>query len=110
MPLSQADHEVQVSADGQTVWVHVSDGSTVGRYSARFGMDVHNTVAAQLAGAPQCLSCTHEEPKDEDWQAFCRLMQDHYGICVPQDINPHQRAHVAELDNVEGDCVNAPVC
>lgn len=33
--------EIQLSANGETVWVHASDGSTVGRYSTRFGMDVH---------------------------------------------------------------------
>ena len=75
------DH-VQVSDDGGTVWVHASDGSTVGRFSKVFGMDVHTTVTAQLAGAGQCLRCTHEKPGPKEWHEFCALMEEHYGIAV----------------------------
>lgn len=81
--------EIQVSANGETVWVHASDGSTVGRYSTRFGMDVHNTVTAQMAGASQCLNCTHTAPTVQDWKEFCRLMLAHFAIPIPDDINPH---------------------
>lgn len=76
-----SDH-VQVSADRSTVWVHADDGSTVGRFSKRFGMDVHNTVTAQLAGASQCLHCTHEPAGEDQWLEFCRLMHQHHGIVV----------------------------
>lgn len=75
------DH-VQVSADRSTVWVHADDGSTVGRFSRRFGMDVHTTVSAQLAGAGQCLHCTHEPAGKTEWMEFRRLMQEHHGIEV----------------------------
>jgi hypothetical protein len=75
-------HHVQVSADRSTVWVHADDGSTVGRFSRRFGMDVHTTVTAQLAGASQCLHCTHTPAVKSDWLEFCRLMQEHHGITV----------------------------
>lgn len=75
-------HQVQVSADRRTVWVHAGDGSTVGRFSRQFGMDVHTTATAQLAGAPECLHCTHEQPGQADWNTFCDLMQEHYGIVV----------------------------
>lgn len=74
--------QVQVSADGSTVWVHALDGSTVGRFSKRFGLDVHTTVTEQLAGADQCLHCTHVAPGFDDWLKFCELMQFHYGIEV----------------------------
>jgi hypothetical protein len=75
---------IQISADGSTVWVHSPvDGSTVGRFSKRFGLDVHNTVSAQLAGVGQCLHCTHEPPGPEEWQRFCELMLEHFGIKVP---------------------------
>lgn len=73
---------VQVSADGRTVWVHASDGSTVGRFSAIFGMDVHRTVTEQLKGEGQCLHCTHERPTQSQWEEFCHLMMEHHGIAV----------------------------
>lgn len=73
---------VQVSADGSTVWVHSQDGSTVGRFSKRFGLDVHTTVSQQMAGATQCLHCTHTPPRLDDWQKFCELIQQHHGIEV----------------------------
>ena len=57
--MDQLPDQVQVSQDGQTVWVHSADGSTVGRFSKRFGLDVHRTVTEQLQGASQCLHCTH---------------------------------------------------
>jgi hypothetical protein len=83
--MSELDH-VQMAADRSTVWVHASDGSTVGRFSLRFGMDVHTTVSLQLQGASQCLHCTHSAPTHADWLLFCDLMARHYGIAVPPDI------------------------
>lgn len=80
------DENIQVSACGKTVWVHSDDGSTVGRFSKTFGMDVHTTVPEQLAGASQCLHCTHQAPTQEEWLKFCELMQQHYGITVPTDL------------------------
>lgn len=74
--------QVEVSADGRTVWVHSLDGSTVGRFSKVFGMDVHTTISEQIAGARQCLHCTHGKPSHSDWITFCALMQEHYGITV----------------------------
>lgn len=74
---------VQTSANGDTVWVHSPiDGTTVGRFSRRAGMDVHTTISAQLAGASQCLHCTHERPSHADWVLFCSLMLEHHGIDV----------------------------
>lgn len=76
---------VEVSADRKTVWVHAMDGSTVGRFSKSFGMDVHTTTAQQLSGASQCLNCTHTKPQRADWEKFCELIEAHYGI--PVDLN-----------------------
>ena len=78
------DHEdrVQVSEDRRTVWVHADDGSTVGRFSKVFGMDVHTTFTEQLAGASQCLRCTHEAPGPQEWNEFCDLMHSQHGITV----------------------------
>jgi len=78
--MPQLAEQIDLSTDGKTVWVHALDGSTVGRFSLVFGMDVHTTISAQLAGADQCLHCTHVKPKKEDWLKFCELMRQHYGI------------------------------
>lgn len=80
--MTQMAEQIDVSADRSTVWVHALDGSTVGRFSKIFGMDVHRTVTEQMAGVPQCLHCTHEPPKQSDWLKFCELMLQHYGIEV----------------------------
>ena len=86
MNCSEIPEQVQVSADGNTVWVHVMDGSTVGRFSRRFGLDVHATVTQQLAGASQCLHCTHSPPSHGDWRLFCSLMLQHHGIAVDEGL------------------------
>ncbi len=74
--------QVQVSGDGGTVWVHALDGSTVGRFSKRAGLDVHTTVTAQLAGASQCLHCTAEPAGPKEWKLFCKLIQEHFNVPV----------------------------
>lgn len=80
--MAQLAEQVEVSPDGKTVWVHAMDGSTVGRFSKVFGMDVHTSITEQLAGADQCLHCTHVKPHRADWLMFCALIQQHYGIAV----------------------------
>ncbi len=84
--LSEISEQVQTSADGSTVWVHAMDGSTVGRFSRRFGLDVHATVTQQLAGASQCLHCTHTPPSTADWSLFGDLMLQHHGIEVDKGL------------------------
>lgn len=81
-----ADGQIQVDAAKATVWVHAPDGSTVGRFSKRFGMDVHTTITAQMAGASQCLHCTHQQPTVDEWHLFCDLIFQHYRISVPKDL------------------------
>lgn len=78
--------QVEVSENGVTVWVHGQDGSTVGRFSKMFGMDVHTTLSEQLKGAAECLHCTHTRPTADDWMQFCDLIEQHYGINVPKDL------------------------
>ena len=78
--------QVQVSADGATVWIHGLDGSTLGRFSKFFGMDVHTSASDQLQGAAECLHCTHTKPSRDDWLLFCNLIQQHYGVQVAQDL------------------------
>jgi hypothetical protein len=80
------DDCVQISADRKTVWVHADDGSTVGRFSKVFGMDVHTTITAQRQGAAECLKCTHARPGLAEWLEFCDLIQAHYGITVDRGL------------------------
>jgi len=79
------ENQVQVSATGDTVWVHAMDGSTVGRFCKRFGLDVHTTVTEQMSGVGQCLHCTHEPAGQAEWKLFRELMRKHYQIHV--DVN-----------------------
>lgn len=78
--------QIQVSARGTTVWVFSLDGSTVGRFDKRFGMDVHTSVEQQMAGASQCLHCTHERAGPAEWSEFCSLIDQHFDIKVPHDL------------------------
>ena len=80
------DDRVAVSLDGSTVWVHGDDGSTVGRYSKRFGLDVHRPAGELLAGGSQCLHCTHHPASPEEWDLFCDLMLEHFGIDVDRGL------------------------
>lgn len=82
--ITDADR-IQVSEDGGTVWVHGDDGSTLGRFSKSFGMDIHRSVTEQMKGAGQCLHCTHEAAGPEEWAQFCALMEAHFKIKVPLD-------------------------
>lgn len=77
--------EISVSADGMTLWVTATDGSCIGRFSKRFGIDVHTTATSQLADAKQCLYCTHEPAGYEEWQVFREQMRLHHGVVVPND-------------------------
>lgn len=87
---------VQVSEDGQTVWVHADDGSTVGRFSKTFGLDVHTTASDQMAGHGQCLHCTHEPAGPAEWVRFCALMKQHHGISVDRGLIEFERPQVVE--------------
>lgn len=80
LPLDAFD--IDVSQDGNTVWVTAADGSCVGRFSRCFGMDVHRTVSEQLAGGKQCLHCTHAPAGEAEWREFCDLMLQHHNIPV----------------------------
>lgn len=78
--------DIQVSADGATVWVHGADGSTVGRFSKKFGVDVHTSVTDQMQGASQCLNCTHKPATPADWEMFREDMMRHFSIPVEKDL------------------------
>ncbi|MFM0239792.1 hypothetical protein [Paraburkholderia phytofirmans] len=79
-------YSIDVSALGDTVWVTGDDGSCVGRFSKRFGIDLHRTVTEQMAGAAQCLHCTHDAAGAVECREFLEAIRRHYGIEVPADI------------------------
>ncbi|WP_084688044.1 hypothetical protein [Paraburkholderia oxyphila] len=74
---------IDVSSRRDTVWVTAHDGSCVGRFSKCFGIDVHRTATEQLAGADQCLRCTHEPAGEAEWREFCEAVLLHHEIEVP---------------------------
>lgn len=80
------DYCIDVSADGRTVLVNGADGSCLGRFSKRFGLDVHKTSIEQLAGESQCLHCTHEPAGATAWSEFRAQMQLHYEIDIPANL------------------------
>lgn len=77
---------IQIDESRGVVWIHALDGSTIGRFSPDFGIDVHTTAEAQMAGAPECLACTHgvDDP-DAAWSEFCSLVHRHYGLVLPPE-------------------------
>lgn len=82
---SATGHQLQTDPLKKRVWVHAPDGSTVGRFDVRFGIDIHNTVTDQMAGKPECLHCTHETPGTEEWSLFRAHANQHWGLDVPED-------------------------
>lgn len=77
--------EIQVSGRGDTVWVNAGDGTCVGRFSKRFGIDVHRTIAEMMGGAGQCLFCTHGAAGPAEWDQFRGAVKELFGIDVPAD-------------------------
>jgi hypothetical protein len=78
-------YEIQYSALGDTVWIHCSTGDTVGRFSVKFGMDIHTTVQEQMAGKSQCLRCTHGQPTHADFKEFCDKAKELWGVEIDQE-------------------------
>lgn len=78
------EYSLQIASDNTAVWVHCTDGSTVGRFG-RMGVDLHNTVTEMLAGSPQCRLCTHGIPSHSDWELFRAKVKEWWGIDVPEN-------------------------
>ena len=74
---------VQYSDCGGAVWVHCSDGSTVGRFGKQ-GVDIHNSVTEQLAGAKECRLCTHGVPTRKEWRMFIDKAYEYWGVVIPE--------------------------
>jgi hypothetical protein len=84
--VNNQNFDVQLSNDGSTVWVTAADGSCVGRFSKKFGLDVHTTATEQLDGKPECLHCTHSPAGPDEWAMFCTKVKAHHQIVVPVDL------------------------
>ncbi len=76
-------YSIEVSDVGDTAWLTGHDGSCVGRFRKRFGIDVHRTVTERIARAGQCLYCTHEAVGEGDWHDFRAAVVKHHAIGVP---------------------------
>lgn len=77
-------YEVQTSESKVAIWVHASDGSTVGRFG-KMGIDIHNTVTEQLAGKPECRLCTHGHVSETEWTLFREKALEFWGVNIPKD-------------------------
>lgn len=51
------EYELQLSDNLDAVWLHASDGSTVGRFG-RMGIDLHNTVTHRVQSGAEMLACS----------------------------------------------------
>lgn len=78
------EYEIQLSAMRDTVWIHCSDGSTVGRFG-RMGIDLHNSVSEMLKGASECRLCTHGQPSVADWALFREKALEFWNVLVPEN-------------------------
>lgn len=78
------EYEIQTSENKNAVWIHASDGSTVGRFGV-MGIDLHNTVTDQLNGASQCKLCTHGKVNANDWGLFKEKSLEFFGVKVSDD-------------------------
>lgn len=78
------EYEVEVATSRNAVWIHASDGSTVGRFG-RMGVDLHNSVSDQMAGSPECRLCTHGKVTKKDWELFRQKAKEFWGVEVPED-------------------------
>lgn len=88
MSQAELEYDITASPDGGTVWINASDGSCVGRFSKRFGIDVHRSACDQMAGKPECLMCTHVAADQAGWILFVEAMREHHGVDVPVELIP----------------------
>lgn len=82
------EYELEVADSKNAVWIHASDGSTVGRFG-RMGVDLHNTITDQLSGMPECRLCTHGRVSKKEWMLFIEKAKEFWGVVVPVDSFDH---------------------
>jgi len=78
------EYELQLTPSRNAVWVHASDGVTVGRFG-KMGIDIHNSMAVQLETGKQCLLCTHRPVNGDDWGKFREKALELWNIDIPKD-------------------------
>lgn len=74
-------YEIQVSSNGDTLWVNGDDGLCWARFSKRFGIDVHRSASMRV-GTSECLYCTHGGAGVEDWAIFRAEVLRHHGVVI----------------------------
>lgn len=79
-------YEILVAPSGDRLWVNGADGSSIARFSKRFGIDVHNTATAQVSGKPECLFCTHGAASRVEWELFRTNLLEHHGIEIDESL------------------------
>lgn len=79
-------YEIQEDPLKVRLWIHASDGSTVARFDARFGIDIHHSITDQLSGASQCLHCTHSKPTLSDWNFFREKARELWGLDIDEGL------------------------
>lgn len=78
-------YQLEISKQRDAIWIHsFEDGSTVGRFG-KMGVDIHNTVTEQLAGADQCRLCTHGRVGIKEWDLFREKALEFWNINIPKD-------------------------
>lgn len=78
-------YEICLDALGRRLWINADDGSAIARFNTATGVDVHNTASDQIAGAPECLWCTHGRPDYQTWQGFVESVNEHFGVLLSID-------------------------
>jgi hypothetical protein len=79
--------DIDTDHEGRRVWVTGSDGSNIGRFDKRSGIDIHRTVSEQMSEEAQspCLYCTHGPATEQDWETFRSKIKEFYKIDIPKD-------------------------
>ena len=78
-------YEVVINVAGDTVWVN-DMASSIGRFSKKFGIDVHERLDKIMDGAPVCLMCTHAPAGAKEWQTFREAMHKYHGVWLKPDL------------------------
>ncbi len=78
------EYILQETSTRDAVWIHSSDGGTVGRFG-RNGIDIHNSPTVVRETGIECLLCTHRPSTPADWKLFREMALDLWGIDVPED-------------------------
>lgn len=84
VPVIPEGYELEVSQLKDRLWVNAPDGSCVARFSKRFGADLHHTVTEMMAGAPECIHCTHGVPTSAEWNEFRSRLAESYQVFLPE--------------------------